>query len=305
MIRLGVDLGGTKIEIVALDALGNVLLRHRIAAPQGNFKATLNAIVDLVLHTEAQLGLTYPACLGVGIPGALSAKTGRVKNANSTWLIGEDLKGGLEAGLGRSVRIANDANCFALAEACQGAAIGAKSVFGVIIGTGCGGGLVYDGQIIEGANAIAGEWGHNPMPWQANTDEVHGCYCGKLNCIETFLSGPGLVKRYQQAGGPDLSVQEIVAQMRQGEQLAQYVMQRYYDGLAKGLASIINVFDPDVIVLGGGLGQINELYSEVPQRWQQWVFSDEVVTALRSPVLGDSAGVIGAAWLWDVDECSR
>jgi fructokinase len=305
MIRLGLDLGGTKIEVVALDAMGKILLRQRVVTPQGDYQATLQAMVDLVRKAELQLGLTYQACLGVGIPGALSAKTGRVKNANSTWLIGEDLKGDLQARLARPVRIANDANCFALAEASQGAAIGAKSVFGVIIGTGCGGGLVYDGQIIEGANAIAGEWGHNPMPWQTETDDVQDCYCGKVNCIETFLSGPGLVKRFQKKTGSLLTTQAIVENMRLGDSLAQQAMQQYYDGLAKGLASVINVFDPDVIVLGGGLGQIDELYHEVPQRWSQWVFSDEVVTVLKSPVLGDSAGVIGAAWLWDVGECNR
>ncbi|UQB41454.1 ROK family protein [Thiomicrospira microaerophila] len=305
MVRLGIDLGGTKIEIVAIQSDGEPLLRRRIQTPQGDYLATIQALVNLVEQAESEMALGYKATLGLGIPGALSAKTGRVKNANSTWLIGEDLKGDLEQSLARPVRIANDANCFALAEASQGVAKGAESVFGVIIGTGCGGGLVYRGNIIQGSNSIAGEWGHNPMPWLGRNDFKQACYCGKNNCIETFLSGPGLAKRYQQATGCVLTAKEIVAQMRLGEACAVQWMQCYYDWLAKGLASVINVFDPEVIVLGGGLSQIAELYSEVPRRWQNWVFSDEVVTQLRSPKLGDSAGVIGAAWLWSVEECSK
>ena len=298
MVRLGIDLGGTKIEIAAISPTGDVLLRTRMATPQGDYLATLQAIAGLVEQAQNQLALSYKPSIGVGIPGAISAKTGRVKNANSTWLIGEDLKGDLESLLLRPIRIANDANCFALAEASQGAAFGAKSVFGVIIGTGCGGGLVFNGEIVEGANGIAGEWGHNPLPWNSQEKPSQSCYCGKQDCIETFLSGQGLAKRFKQINARNLTAQQIVAQMRQGDQQAIDIMNDYYDWLAKGLASVINVFDPEVIVLGGGLSKVSELYDEVPKRWSKWVFSDEVVTQLKAPLLGDSAGVIGAAWLW-------
>ncbi|WP_029934325.1 ROK family protein [Thiomicrospira pelophila] len=295
-MRLGIDLGGTKIEIVALDADNTIRLRERVASPIGFYTETLDAIVDLVRQAEHKIGQT--GSVGLGIPGAISAKTGRVKNANSTWLIGEDLQGDLQARLKREVRIANDANCFALSEASQGAARHARSVFGVIVGTGCGGGLVLDGKIIAGANAIAGEWGHNPLPWPVEEDASLACYCGQKNCIETFLSGSGLAQRYRFETGDDGSAQKIVSLMRQGHLPAQKMMDRYYNWMAKGLASVINVYDPEVVVLGGGLSQIDELYTEVPKRWTQWVFSDQVVTELKPPMFGDSSGVIGAAWLW-------
>ena len=295
-MRLGIDLGGTKIEIVALDSSNQICLRQRVDTPQNRYLDTVQAIVDLVHNAETRLGQT--ASIGVGIPGAVSMKTGRIKNANSTWLIGEDLQGDLTRALQRPVRLANDANCFALSEACQGAALGAKTVFGVIIGTGCGGGLVVNGQVLNGANAIAGEWGHNSLPWNIQTDEAQGCYCGKQDCIETFLSGPGMAKRFYLKTGRRLDSRESVRLMRAGDADAIAFMSLYYDWLAQGLASVINVFDPEVIVLGGGLSQIDELYNEVPRRWQRWVFSDEVLTTLKPPEFGDSSGVIGAAWLW-------
>lgn len=295
-MRLGIDLGGTKIEIVALDADNQVCLRERVATPKGCYADTLDAIVALVHQVEHKLG--QAGSVGLGIPGTISAKTGRVKNANSTWLIGEDLQGDLQSRLEREVRIANDANCFTLSEASQGAAQHAQSVFGVIIGTGCGGGLVVNGQILAGANAIAGEWGHNPLPWQTAQDENLACYCGQQDCIETFLSGTGLAQRYLGYTGEQCTAQQIVSLMREGYSPAEHMMERYYNWMAKGLASVINVFDPEVIVLGGGLSQVDELYTEVPKRWAQWVFSDQVVTELKPPMFGDSSGVIGAAWLW-------
>lgn len=295
-MRFGIDLGGTKIEIVALDNQNHICLRERVLTPKGNYAGTLDAIVSLVLEAEHKLGQT--ASVGIGIPGAVSAKTGRVKNANSTWLIGQDLQGDLQNRLKREVRIANDANCFTLSEASQGSAQNAQSVFGVIIGTGCGGGLVVNGQILVGANAIAGEWGHNPLPWRSDQDRPIDCYCGQQDCIETFLSGSGLAQRYAHEMGEECTALQVVNLMRQGYQPAVQMMARYYNWMAKGLASVINVFDPDVIVLGGGLSQVEELYTEVPKRWSQWVFSDQVVTELKPPMHGDSSGVIGAAWLW-------
>lgn len=297
-MRFGIDLGGTKIELVALDKANQLVWRQRVATPKQDYPATLAAMVDLVEQAQVQLNLSTPASVGVGIPGAISAKTGRVKNANSTWLIGQDLQQDLEHRLARPVRIANDANCFALSEARQGAAQGAQSVFGVILGTGCGGGLVYRGEILSGVNAIGGEWGHNPMPWKNKHDASVSCYCGQEDCIETFLSGTGLADRYQRRYHQALSVEAIVENMRKGEPAAVELMMNYYDWLAKGLASVINVFDPEVIVLGGGLSQIDELYTLVPKRWSQWVFSDQVLTQLKPPMFGDSSGVIGAAWLW-------
>jgi fructokinase len=231
------------------------------------------------------------------MPGALSRQTGRVKNANSTWLIGKDLLGDLQYALDRPVRIENDANCFTLSEAMDGAGRGAESVFGVIIGTGCGGGLVFRGQIITGVNAIGGEWGHNPLPWSEAEDELLPCYCGLKGCNETFLSGPGMAKHFAQQTGLNWSAQQISNAADQGDKRAIAHMERYYHWLAKGLASVINLFDPDVIVLGGGLSNIHSLYEVVPTLWQKWVFSDTVKTQLCPPLFGDSSGVRGAAWL--------
>lgn len=300
MIRLGIDLGGTKTEIAAIDAIGDILLRHRVATPKGDYRATVEMIVALVGQAEQQLGINN-VTVGIGIPGAISLKTGRVKNANSTWLIGEDLLGDLQAALNRPVRIANDANCFALSETLYGSAKGASSVFGVIIGTGCGGGLVVDGKVLNGVNSIAGEWGHNPLPWKKSDEAEVRCYCGQHDCIETFLSGSGLAHRFELDYHQAWNSQTLVQKMRDGDSQAIDMMNRYYDWLAQGLASVINVFDPDVIVLGGGLSQISELYQNVPARWSQWVFSDQVQTRLLAPMLGDSSGVIGAAGLWHKD----
>jgi len=298
-MRFGIDLGGTKIEIVGLEDSGLLTYKKRIQTPKGNYLATLNAITDLVL--EAELALNTNGSVGIGIPGSVSHKTGRIKNANSIWLIGEDLQGDLQKKLNRPVKIANDANCFALSEATDGAAQGSEVVFGVIIGTGCGGGIVVNGQILNGVNAIGGEWGHNPLPWLAQSDEQLECYCGLKGCNETFLSGSGLEQHYQKRAGlvssEMLTSKEIVALSEQGDALAKALMLDYTEWLAKGLASVINVIDPDVIVLGGGMSNIASLYTDVPQIWQKWVFSDQVNTKLVAPKYGDSSGVRGAAWL--------
>ncbi len=294
-MRLGIDLGGTKIEIIALDDRGDELYRERVSTPKGDYAKTLETIVGLVNQTESSLAQT--GSLGVGIPGAVSHKTGRIKNANSTWLIGEDLQGDLQARLNRPVKLANDANCFALSEATDGAAKGAEVVFGVIIGTGCGGGVVVNGHILNGINAIGGEWGHNSLPWMADDDNPMDCYCGLKGCNETFLSGTGFQAHYKQSSGQDLTSQQIVQLGKQGDQKAQQHLEKYTVWLAKGLASVINIIDPDVIVLGGGMSNIESLYTDVPKIWQNWIFSDRVDTKLLPPKYGDSSGVRGAAWL--------
>ena len=297
-MRLGIDLGGTKIEIIALGDGGETCLRRRVATPGVDYAATLASMVQLVREAEETLGVQ--GSVGVGIPGALSAHSGRVKNANSTCLNGRPLQSDLEAALQREVRLANDANCFALSEAIDGAAAGAKTVFGVILGTGTGGGLVVNGESLQGANAIAGEWGHNPLPWP-EPDELPGpvCYCGRQGCIETFLSGPGYLQRHKEQSGQTVdSVESLVDAAAQGDTASTSSMIRYKKRLARSLAHVINIFDPEVIVLGGGLSNIESLYDEVPAIWQEWVFSDEVVTALRPARFGDSSGVRGAAWLW-------
>ena len=297
-VRIGVDLGGTKIEAVALDPEGTILARRRIATPQGNYAATLAGIASLVFGIEDALGMK--GSVGIGIPGAISPATGRVKNANSTCLIGQPLDRDLEQTLGRPVRVANDANCFAISEAVDGAAEGARVVFGVIVGTGTGGGVVVNGHLLTGPNAIAGEWGHNPLPWPRN-DELPGpaCYCGKQGCIETWLSGPGLERDFAMCSGRRLSAAEIVDEAGRGGQEAEAALRRYEDRMARALASIINVLDPDVIVLGGGVSNIARLYSHVPLLWGRYVFSDVVTTRLVAPRFGDSSGVRGAAWLWN------
>jgi len=293
--RVGIDLGGTKIEAVALDENGRDCFRRRVASPRGDYDATIFAIRQLVLAADAACGET---CLvGVGIPGAISLATGLIKNANSTWLIGKPLHVDLERALGRPVRVANDANCFALSEATDGAAADARVVFGVILGTGTGGGVVMDGRVLIGANAIAGEWGHNALPWPEG-DEWPGpeCYCGRRGCIETFLSGAGLVSAY--SGNKDWTAREIAAAAASGDDAARAAIETYTRRLAKSLASIINVLDPDAIVLGGGLSNVESLYSRVPQIWSEWIFSDRVATRLVRAKYGDSSGVRGAAWLW-------
>lgn len=294
-MRIGIDLGGTKIEIVALDDHNEMVMRHRVDTPQGQYQATVQTIVDLVQQAKQQVGEI--SSVGIGIPGAISRKTGRIKNANSVCLIGEDLKGDLQQRLSFPVTLANDANCFALSEASDGAAQGAEVVFGVIIGTGCGGGIVINGQIVNGINAIAGEWGHTRLPWVESSDALHDCYCGLTGCTETFLSGPGFAKHFLQRTGESLTAKQIVALAHQQDLLAQTMLEDYAVWLAKGLASVINLIDPDVIVLGGGMSNIDYLYQRVPQIWHQWVFSDQVDTQLVAPKWGDSSGVRGAAWL--------
>ena len=298
-MRIGIDLGGTKIEGIALDCDGNELHRKRIDAPQGNYQKTLNAIVDLILDIETKV--KQKGSVGIGIPGTISPQTGLVKNANSTWLIGQPLQTDLKTLLNRAIRIENDANCFVVSEATDGAAKNTDIAFGVIIGTGTGGGIYVRGQSIIGANAIAGEWGHNSLPWPG-PHELPGreCYCGKSGCIETWLSGPGFVKDHHLVNNlvSPKTAKEIVLQAEQGNEYAQASLHRYIDRLAKSLASIINVLDPDVIVLGGGMSNIKQLYTEVPQRWGEYIFSDHVTTQLVPPKHGDSSGVRGAAWLW-------
>ncbi len=295
-MRIGIDLGGTKIEAIALDDAGHELLRQRVATPQQDYAATLAAIHDLVQHIESRTG--QQGRVGIGIPGAVSPHSGLVKNANSTWLIGQPLQPDLEASLSRQIRIANDANCFVVSEATDGAAAGQGVVFGVIIGTGTGGGIAIDGRPLVGANAIGGEWGHNPLPWPEDNERPGpACYCGKHGCIETWLSGPGFVRDHQASGGEEARAEDIVARAAEGDLLAEASLQRYENRLARALASLINVLDPDVIVLGGGMSNIARLYENVPRIWTRFVFSDHVSTKLLPPVHGDSSGVRGAAWL--------
>lgn len=300
-MRIGVDLGGTKIEVIALGADGRTLARRREATPGGTYAAAVAAIARLVREVERELGAS--GTVGIGMPGIISPASGVVKNANSVCLNGQALDRDLAAALARPVRLANDADCFALSEATDGAGAGARSVFGAILGTGVGGGLVFGGTLIEGPNRVAGEWGHNPLPWPRvwpHGDERPGpdCYCGRAGCIETFLSGPGFARDHQAASGERKTAMAIVAASEAGDAAARASLDRYIDRLARALATVINVFDPEVIVLGGGLSNIARLYDDVPRRWGAWVFSDRVDTKLRPPVHGDSSGVRGAAWLW-------
>jgi fructokinase len=312
-IRIGIDLGGTKIAGLAIARDGRTLAQRRTATPQGDYDATVRTIAEAVRAIETEIGTT--ATVGVGIPGTISPRTDLVKNANSTCLIGQPLGRDLSKALDRPVRIANDADCFALSEATDGAAAGARSVFGVIIGTGCGGGLVYEGLLIQGPNAIAGEWGHNPLPWPRAwdyADERPGplCYCGKHGCIETYVAGPGLARDHLAATGRDLPSEAIVAAADGGDAQARATMDRYVDRLARALSTIINIFDPEVIVLGGGLSQVPLLYRAVPERWKDYLFCadasstgghTQVETRLLPPRFGDASGVRGAAWLWPAE----
>ena len=297
-MRIGVDLGGTKIAAVALGDDGAELARKRVAAPRDDYDGTLRAIAGVVAALEAEAGSR--GSVGVGIPGAESLATGLVKNANSIWLIGKPLAGDLARVLERPVRLANDANCFALSEAIDGAATGAEVVFGVILGTGVGGGIAVGGRVLAGVNAIAGEWGHNPLPWPTD-DERPGppCYCGLAGCIETFLSGPGFARDYAADGVADPAEIERRAGASEAEALA--AIERYTGRLARALATVINTLDPDVIVLGGGMSNVAALYEAVPARWDAWVFSDRVDTRLVPAKYGDDSGVRGAAWLWPKD----
>jgi fructokinase len=297
-MRIGIDLGGTKIEIIALDPSGRVLHRERIATPRSDYPGTVRAMASLVAATEAATG--QRGTVGVGMPGTISPATGLVKNANSVWLNGRPLHHDLEAALGRPARLANDANCFALSEATDGAAAGAEIVFGVIVGTGTGGGVVVNGHVCRGPNAIAGEWGHNALPWPAD-DERPGpsCYCGRHGCIETFLSGPGVARDHAAATGETIDAAAIAARASAGDAAARVTLDRYVSRMARSLASIINVLDPDVIVLGGGMSRVARLYDDVPAAWAPFVFSDRIATVLKPPVHGDASGVRGAAWLWN------
>ncbi|MCX7176083.1 MAG: ROK family protein [Proteobacteria bacterium] len=297
-MRLGIDLGGSKIEIVALGDAGDELLRWRVPTPQGDYQGTLSAIATMVDQAEHQL--QQRGTVGVGIPGALSAATGQVKNANSICLIGKPLKADLEALLRREVRIANDANCFALSEATDGAAAGADVVFGVILGTGVGGGIVVHSRVLTGANAIAGEWGHNPLPLQPR-DDTHrpACYCGRSGCIETYISGPGMRQDHFNMSDELLDPPDIVARAAAGDAACEATLQRYEERLAVALAVVVNILDPAIIVLGGGLSNIQRLYANVPRLWSRHIFSDQVVTRLAGNRHGDSSGVRGAAWLWE------
>jgi fructokinase len=297
--RIGVDLGGTKIEIVALDSVGAELVRERVIAPRDDYGATLAAIAALVAGVERQLGIAPgSASVGVGTPGSLAPDTGLLRGSNSVWLNGRRIREDLADRLGRPVAIANDANCFALSEAADGAGAGASVVFGVILGTGVGGGLVVNGRVLEGRNRIAGEWGHNPLPWTAE-DERPGpaCYCGLAGCIETFLSGPALAADHARANGGTAGAATIVARADAGEATCQRTLERYESRLARALAHVINIVDPDVIVLGGGLSNVDRLYANVPRLWDAWVFADTVATRLVRHRHGDSSGVRGAAWL--------
>jgi fructokinase len=297
MMRIGIDLGGTKIETVVLAPDGSLRFRRRIDSPRGSYDGTVAAIVEQVAAAEVAIGAR--ATVGIGMPGIVSPATGLVKNANSTWLIGHPLQEDLNRALEREVRMANDANCFALSEASDGAGAGARVVFGVILGTGVGGGIVVDGRVLVGPNAIAGEWGHNPLPWQ-EPDEYPGpdCYCGRRGCIEMFLSGSGLVRGF---GGTNETAEAVASAAARGERGAVDAIAVYTKRLAKALASVINVLDPDVIVLGGGLSNIDLFYARVPEAWGAWIFSDRVDTRLVRAKHGDSSGVRGAAWLWGRD----
>ena len=296
-MRIGIDLGGTKIEAIALDGRA-VLARRRVPTPRGDYDATLRAVRELVAAVERETGRR--GSIGIGIPGAVSAQTGLIKNANSTWLIGKPFGQDLERELGQPVRLSNDANCFALSEATDGAGQRAHIVFGVIVGTGTGGGIVIGGEVVEGRHRIAGEWGHNPLPWPEDHERPGPpCYCGLHGCIETFLSGPGLSRAYAEVADQHVDAVEVAARADSGEAAASSALDVYERRMARALASIINVLDPDVIVLGGGLSNIDRLYENVPRHWGPHVFSDRADTPLLRAAHGDASGVRGAAWLWE------
>jgi fructokinase len=296
-VRIGVDLGGTKIEIAALDDSNATVLRRRVPTPAGDYAATVQQIADLVRIADDELG--FKASVGIGTPGAVSRETGLMKNANSTVLIGKPLKADLEQRIGREIRMTNDANCFTLSEAVDGAARDARTVFGVILGTGVGGGTAVDKHILDGPNAIAGEWGHNPLPWP-KTEELPGprCYCGKHGCIEAFLSGPALSREYADRSGERRTATEIAARARANDPVARACIDAYLERLARSLATVINVLDPDTVVFGGGVSNVEALYVALPPLLQRYVFSDSVRTQLVRAEHGDSSGVRGAAMLW-------
>jgi fructokinase len=296
-IRIGIDLGGTKIEALAIDGQGVELVRHRVDTPREDYEATITAMVGLVHRLEETTGSR--GTVGAGIPGSISRVTGLVKNSNSTWLNGRALDRDLTAALGREVRLANDANCLAVSEATDGAAAGRHVVFGVILGTGCGGGVAIGGLVHAGPNGVAGEWGHNPLPWP-RPEEYPGpeCYCGKRGCMEMWVSGTGIALDYRTVTGRVLTTQEIVSQFEAGEGEATAAMKRFEDRLARGLAQVINILDPDVIVFGGGVSKVPHIYQVLPALLKAYVFGGEVSTPVLPAKYGDSSGVRGAAWLW-------
>lgn len=295
-LYLGIDLGGTKIEAVLLDAQGTIWFRERVASPATDYSGLLQAVYGLCQQADQVAGTVLP--VGIGTPGAVSPLTGYLKNSNTVCLNGKNLLKDFAEALARPVRLQNDANCFVLSEAVDGAAREYRSVFGVIIGTGTGGGIVIDKKVLEGAHAIAGEWGHNPMPWLQPYDKIRSCYCGQSGCIETFLSGPGFAANARAQGFEVVDSHDIVARAKVGDAIGQQLLEQYCQQLARGLASVINVLDPDAIVLGGGMSNIEAVYQRVPQILPQYVFSDAVETPLLKPQFGDSSGVRGAAWLW-------
>ena len=299
-MRIGVDLGGTKIEAIALSDSGHELYRERIVTPKDNYPATLQAIEWLVSKVETGVGVADS--IGVGIPGTLSSVTHKVKNANAAWLNGKTLDDDLQRILGRSVRVANDANCLAVSESVAGSGAGFKVVFAVIIGTGCGGGIAIDGKAHIGVNGVAGEWGHNPLPWPTDGDiryqEKFPCYCSRIGCVETFLSGPGFARDYELYTGQVLEAYQVVELAERGEPNAELCLVRYEQRLGKALSGIINTLDPDIIVLGGGMSNIARLYSNLKPLMSNWVFGKECATEVRQAKYGDSSGVRGAAWLW-------
>jgi fructokinase len=296
-LRIGIDLGGTKIEGVLLGPDGGERARRRIPAPPGDYRATIGALAGLVVDLERSAGGT--ASVGIGMPGSISPATGLVQNANSVWLNGRPLQADMEQALGRPIRFANDANCFTVSEAADGAAAGARSVLGVILGTGCGGGIVIDGRLVDGPQGIGGEWGHNPLPWP-NADEFPGpiCWCGRRSCMETWVSGTALAADHLRVTQEGLSSEDIVARALGGDPSCRATLERHSDRLARGLAHVVNLIDPEVIVLGGGLSKLNHLYREVPVRMKRWIFADTPRVDMRPPRWGDASGVRGAAWLW-------
>lgn len=297
-MKIGIDLGGTKTEIVVLNNKGEICYRKRQATPANSYEAILDVILSLIENAETTVGET--CTIGIGTPGALSPTTGLLRNSNTVVMNGKPLQRDLEHRIGREIRLANDANCFALSEAVDGAGAGCNLVFGVIVGTGTGAGIVINQQVLKGINAVAGEWGHNPLPWP-DEKELKGenCYCGKKGCIETWLAGPSFSRAYQRRIGDLFDAKSIMERYKQGEPAAMQTLDEYVERMAKSLAHVINMLDPDVIVLGGGMGNISELYEKVPLRWGRYVFSDTVSTQLLPPIHGDSSGVRGAAWLWN------
>jgi fructokinase len=298
--RIGIDIGGTKIEGVVLGPDGTALANRRVATPRHDYHATIHVICNLVhaLEAETKAGQS----IGIGLPGSVSPRTGLMQNANSTWLNGRPLNTDLATALGRPVRMANDANCFALSEAQDGAGAGANVVFGVILGTGCGGGLVVGGRLIDGPRGIGGEWGHNSLPWPRGQErDPPMCWCGRPGCIEVWVSGPGLAADHERTTGDTLSGEDIVARAEAGEPAARATLDRHADRLARGLSHVVNLFDPDVIVLGGGLSQLMHLYEMLPERMRPWVLADDASVVVRPPQWGDASGVRGAARLWPLE----